>query len=133
VRAALLDTRAGERVEIALETPPFNEPVLQAVGGNRVLVRDGEVVAEDQVRHPRTAAGFNDREIILVTVDGRQPGWSVGMTMTELAHLMQRLGCTEAVNLDGGGSTTAWAQQFILNRPSDGGERSIANALLVVR
>ncbi|MFW6437723.1 MAG: phosphodiester glycosidase family protein [Armatimonadota bacterium] len=132
VRADLLQAGTGERVEIALETPPFSEPVLQAVGGSHVLVRGGEVVREDRVRHPRTAAGYNDREIVLVTVDGRQRGWSVGMTMTELAHLMRRLGCLEAVNLDGGGSTTAWAQHLILNRPSDSSQRPVANALLVV-
>lgn len=131
-RAALLQARAGEVVQIALETPPFDAPVLQAVGGSHVLVRGGEVVAGDQVRHPRTAAGSNDREMIFVTVDGRQPGWSVGMTLTELAELMQRLGCTDAINLDGGGSTTAWAQGSVINRPSGGVERPIANAVFVL-
>lgn len=131
VREALLQAQAGERVTITIDTPPFTEPVLQAVGGNRELVRDGRIVFEDQIRHPRTAAGFNDREILLVTVDGRQPGWSVGMTMAELAQLMLRLGCTDAVNLDGGGSTTFWTQWLTLNKPSDGGQRSVANALLV--
>jgi hypothetical protein len=131
-RAALLETHAGDPVEIGLDTPPFDAPVRQAVGGSHVLLRDGEVIEEGNPRHPRTAAGYNDREIILVTVDGRQPGWSVGMTLPELGALMKRLGCEEAVNLDGGGSTTAWAQHTILNRPSDGRERPVANALLVV-
>ncbi len=132
VRSALLGAATGDRVEITLQTEPFTEPVLQAVGGNPLLVRAGEIVGADRVRHPRTAAGYNDREIILVTVDGRQPGWSVGMTMTELAALMHRLGCTEAVNLDGGGSTTAWVRGRIINRPSGGRQRSIANGLLLV-
>lgn len=132
VRAELLQARPGDRVEITLQTPPFTEPVLQAVGGSHLLVRGGEVVREDNVRHPRTAVGYNDGEIILATVDGRQPGWSVGMTMAELARLMQRLGCLEAVNLDGGGSTTAWAQHVVLNRPSGGAQRPVANALLVL-
>lgn len=132
VLAILQQARAGEPVQIAIRTEPFSEPVLQAVGGNPVLVREGTVVADDSVRHPRTAIGFNDEEIIIVTVDGRQPGWSVGMSMLELAQLMQRLGCTEAMNLDGGGSTTAWVRDGVVNRPSDGIERSIANALLVV-
>jgi len=132
VRAALLGARPGDRVAIELRTPPFTAPVLQAVGGSTVLVQDGAVVAADRVRHPRTAAGYSAREIILVTVDGRQPRWSVGMTMTELAGLMHRLGCTDAVNLDGGGSTTAWAHRDLLGRPSDGRQRRIANALLVV-
>ena len=131
VRSELLGAAVGDRVEITLQTEPFSEPVLQAVGGNPLLVRAGEVVGADKVRHPRTAAGFNDREIILVTVDGRQPGWSVGMTMSELAALMQRLGCIEAVNLDGGGSTTAWVRGRVINQPSGGRQRSIANALLL--
>lgn len=132
VLAALLQAREGEAAQITLHTEPFTEPVLQAVGGNPVLVREGEIVAGDQVRHPRTAIGFNDEEIIIVTVDGRRPGWSVGMNMRELAELMHRLGCTEAVNLDGGGSTTAWVRGRVVNRPSDGIERSVANSLLVV-
>ena len=132
VREALLQAEVGEPVTIALDTPPFTEPVLQAVGGNRELLRDGQIVFEDQIRHPRTAAGFNDQEILLVTVDGRQPGWSVGMTMTELAELMLRLGCTDAVNLDGGGSTTFWTQWLTLNKPSGGAQRTVANGLLVI-
>ncbi len=132
VHEALLRARPGEPVEITLQTEPFSEPIMQAIGGNPVLVRDGEIVAADQVRHPRTAIGFNVDEVIIVTVDGRQPGWSVGMNLKELAELMHRLGCTDAVNLDGGGSTTAWARDRIINRPSDGGARSIANSLMVV-
>lgn len=132
VRARLLSARVGDPVQITLETPPFTAPVRQAVGGSHVLVRGGEVTAPEQIRHPRTAAGYNEREIILVTVDGRQEGWSVGMSLIELAELMARLGCTEAVNLDGGGSTTAWAGGEVINRPSGGVQRAIANALLVL-
>jgi hypothetical protein len=82
-------------------------------------------------RHPRTAVGFNARQIVLVTVDGRQKGWSMGMTMYELAGLMRRLGCQEALNLDGGGSTEEWVCGGIVNRPSEGHERPIADAILV--
>ncbi len=95
-------------------------------------MREGEIVAAESPRHPRTAVGFNADEILLVTVDGRQKDWSVGMTMVELARLMAELGCTEALNLDGGGSTTAWVDGEVVNRPSDGGQRRIANALLVI-
>jgi len=132
VRAGLLTASVGAPVQITLETPPFTAPVRQAVGGSHVLVHAGEISAPEQIRHPRTAAGYNEREVILVTVDGRQEGWSVGMSLIELAALMQRLGCTEAVNLDGGGSTTAWAGGEVVNRPSGGVQRAIADALLVL-
>ena len=54
------------------------------------------------------------------------------MTLAELAQLMLRLGCTDAVNLDGGGSTTFWTQWLTLNKPSDGAQRTVANGLLVI-
>lgn len=124
----------GHEVSVELATRDLAKPVSLAIGGGPLLLREGEVVPEDNAaapRHPRTAIGFSDREIVLVTVDGRQPGWSVGMDLPTLARLMAELGCTEALNLDGGGSTTAWVRGEIVNRPSDGGERRIANAVLV--
>lgn len=85
--------------------------VRESVGGFPVLVRDGRRSIEGQpttylsLRHPRTAACYNARELIFVVVDGRQPRLSVGMTLTELADLMLSLGCTVALNTDGGGSS----------------------------
>lgn len=124
----------GDAVALELRTSDLPGPVAMGVGGNRVLLRDGQVLtdpAEGDPRHPRTLVGYNDKEVLLVTVDGRQPGWSVGMRYHELAMLMQRLGCTDALNLDGGGSTTAWVRGAVRNRPSGGQERFIANAVLV--
>lgn len=121
-------------VEFSLDTPAFDRPVSMAVGGGPELLRDGKIMpdnASGRPRHPRTLVGFNDTEILLATVDGRQVGWSIGMTTHELALLMQELGCTHALNLDGGGSTTAWVRDEVVNRPSDGAERRIANSLLV--
>lgn len=115
-------------------TPALPGNVLLAVGGSGELVKGGQLVANDgpnAPRHPRTAIGYNDAQIMLVMVDGRQPGWSIGMTLPELACLMQELGCTDALNLDGGGSTTAWVRGKVVNRPSDGRERLIANGVLV--
>lgn len=63
---------------------------------------------------------------------GRQKGLSDGMTFHELAELARRLGCTEALNLDGGGSSTLWLGGQVMNSPSDGRERLVANALLLV-
>ena len=105
-----------------------------AAGGNFILLRDGQIPFSPKntaPRHPRTMIGYNDKEIIIAVVDGRQPGRSVGMTYHEQAQLMQRLGCTEALNLDGGGSTTCWVAGKVVNKPSGGMERRSANASLV--
>jgi exopolysaccharide biosynthesis protein len=83
-------------------------------------------------RHPRTAVGWNKKYIFFVVVDGRQKELSMGMTYVELAHFFKNLGCTEAINLDGGGSTTFWLDGKIMNSPSDKHERSVANCLFIV-
>jgi len=82
-------------------------------------------------RHPRTLAGVRaDGKLLLVTVDGRRPGWSTGMTLPEAARLMRSLGAREALNLDGGGSTTMTVRGEVVNRPSDrAGERPVSNGV----
>jgi len=122
----------GEEIRVSVHSPGLPRWATDAISGGPRLLIDGRIVVDDQVRHPRTAIGYNDREAVIVTVDGRQPGWSVGMTLTELAQLMLRLGCTDAVNLDGGGSTTAWVRGRVSNRPSDGSLRPVSNGLAVV-
>ena len=84
-------------------------------------------------RHPRTAVGWNQEYLYLVTVDGRQETLSVGMTLDELGEYLVGLGCTEAINLDGGGSATLWYGGKVRNSPCDGEERPIANAIVVLR
>lgn len=98
----------------------------EAVGGYPVLVEDGRPVylpANDgftRSRHPRTMAGRTaDGTVLLVTVDGRQPCCSIGMTLPEAADLMVALGAAEAINLDGGGSTTFVAHGVMVNHPSN--------------
>lgn len=115
-----------------------------AISGGPVLVREGKrqrirPSSDDSYeftsmseRHPRAAVGWNERAYFLVEVDGRQRNLSVGMTLDELASFMVRLGCREAINLDGGGSATFWYDGHVRNRPCDGHERNIANALVVV-
>ena len=110
-----------------------------AIGGSPVLAQSGSPNPQDapgdytQGRHPRTAVGWTSAgEMLLVTVDGRQPGYSVGMTLRELADLLVSLGAVEAMNLDGGGSTTFVVDSRVVNRPSDpDGERAVKNALVV--
>lgn len=140
----LEDLQPGEWVQLQLNLNSPFERVAHAVAGWPILVQNGAALqlnnADSLVsgRHPRTAVGYNDRETFLVTVDGRQGGYAEGMTLTELADLMIALGATEALNLDGGGSTTfvvrppGEERPVVANRPSDGHERSVANALFVV-
>jgi exopolysaccharide biosynthesis protein len=84
-------------------------------------------------RHPRTAiAKTADGKLLMVTVDGRQPKISVGMSLYSLAELLLELNAVEAINLDGGGSTTMVVKQKIVNKPSDQtGERPVSDAILV--
>jgi hypothetical protein len=88
------------------ETVP-KVPLWNAIGGNEHIVFNGTNVAGWNELHPRTAMGYTaDQKLLMVTVDGRQPGHSLGMTTPELANLMISYGVREAINLDGGGSTT---------------------------
>ena len=112
----------------------------ELLGASELLVAGGQVQA-DQVdrasefavgRLPRTAAGLTaDGRLLLVVVDGRQPGWSAGMSLRQLATLMQGLGAVSAVNLDGGGSSTMVVSGLVVNRPSDGRERGVSSALAI--
>lgn len=98
-----------------------------AVAGFGGLVKEGAVLpSPSDARHPRTAIGVDGsrRYVTLVAVDGRQKGYSEGMSVHELAGLMLELGCSDALNLDGGGSTVmllrdASGSAVIVNRPSD--------------
>jgi len=132
-----LVVRKGDRVSIEMVGQPPEE-ALQVIAGNVMLVRDGKPVPNDNAdRHPRTAVGLDKtgRRLVILVVDGRQPGVSIGMSYAELAAEMIRLGCDRAVNLDGGGSSVmavrdpSGAGLTILNRPSDGRERPVVNVL----
>ena len=131
-------------LEVDLSTSvPMNDAV-SGIGGGPMLVRNHRAVRIEipdddayqfksmKERHPRSAVGWNREHYFLVTVDGRQKE-SVGMTLEELGEHLAAIGCSEAMNLDGGGSATLWADGRIRNHPSDGGERPIANALVIVR
>jgi len=111
-----------------------------ALAGDPVLVDDGRVVVTPsdgpQGLHPRTAVGINGGRnmVYLVTVDGRShQSW--GMDLWSLARFMRQLGCRDAINLDGGGSTTMALTRGnrtdIVNEPAEGQERPIANGLAI--
>lgn len=124
----------GMEITLSLGTSPDLAGVTLALGGGPILLDGDRSLAWSPPlpRHPRTAVGWNGESFFLVVVDGRQEGLSVGMTYPELASLMRRLGCTHAMNLDGGGSSTLWLDGHIMNSPSDGRERRVANSLIVV-
>lgn len=123
----------------------YRDRVVEAVGGNPIIVWDGEDVtggvggSYNTDRHSRSMVGITaDGKVVMAVVDGRQEPFSCGGTMHELAQIMLEAGCVTAMNLDGGGSTTFAARQeganeiTIVNRPSDGSERSISNSLMFV-
>jgi hypothetical protein len=112
--------------------------VLDTIGGNPDVVENGQLASGECTvsyfcrRNPRTGVGVReDGAILLVTVDGRQEK-SVGMTPDQFGKLFQSLGATWALNMDGGGSTTMVVRNDVVNVPSDGYERSVGSALLVL-
>lgn len=129
----------GARIEVhyQLEAEPAVCKAEDILGAGPRIVAEGKVAVSDEgfahaaVRHPRTAVAVTGRgTILLVTVDGRQAS-SIGMRLDELAAELTALGAREAVNLDGGGSTTMVVRGRIRNSPSDGQERPVSDALLV--
>ena len=86
-------------------------------------------------RNPRTLAGIKENgNLLFVTIDGRAPGWSVGANFEESAKVMESLGAVDAINLDGGGSTTMTIGDDLVTKPSDAtGERPIADAILLLQ
>ena len=141
--AARLQAEAvvGAPMTVRLILEPDWATVADAIGGGPVIVRDGRPVfraneafttSQIALRHPRTAVGqLVDGRVLLVVVDGRQSGYSVGMTTFEMAQTMMRLGAVRAMQLDGGGSSTLAFDGKVLNRPSDGRERPISTALML--
>jgi hypothetical protein len=131
----LPEVAPGALVQISLATSPDLSGVRTAIGGGPVIVRDGKRVAErfSRVRHPRVAVGWNRDYWFLVEVDGRQLGLSVGMTLEEWGDYLVKLGCEVALNLDGGGSSTCWVHGQVMNSPSEGQERGMGNALVVIQ
>jgi len=125
---------AGTVISLRLETSPDLTDAVTALGGGPILLENGRSPEwkPPLPRHPRTVLGWNEEWFFLVVVDGRQKQLSIGMDYPELSALMHRLGCTDAMNLDGGGSSTLWLGGQVMNRPSDGRQRRVANGLIVL-
>ena len=139
---ALSGAKTGATVEIDVQTSGFDWPSFEhVIGGGPFLLKKGkeEIDWKEEgfpidryaSRHPRTAIGRTaEGEIVSVVVDGRQEV-SVGATLPELADIMKNAGCVDAINLDGGGSSTLNLLGVPVNRPSDPtGERAVANGVV---
>ncbi len=133
----------GTTVQLTISITAGWETVTQAIGGREFLLRDGATSIDphpsiaDQ-RHPRTAIGVTATgAVILAVVDGRNAGYSAGVTDDDLASVMAQRGAVNAINLDGGGSTAMSVRQpgdgvvSVVNRPSGGSEQAVSNALLL--
>jgi len=134
------EASVGQELLVRLVLRPNWAAVVDAIGGGPVIVRNGQPVysaledfSSSQIfaRDPRTGVGqLANGRLVFVAVDGRQRGYSVGVTNFELAQLLVRLGAVTATALDSGGSTTMAFNGKLLNQPSDpGGVRAVSDAL----
>lgn len=133
----------GEKVTISItvnEDFDIWKDIKYAVGGTGgTLITNGELNYTDDGANPRTAIGIKeDGTLIFYTIDGRQKGYSYGVRKETLAKRLLELGCVNAINLDGGGSTSLGyavpgSKEFkIANSPSEGSLRSCANFFFIL-
>jgi len=109
----------------SIAQPPFNlSTVRHAVGGFSIVLKQGKIKATRSPKHPRTAAGISGdgRYLYLLVIDGRQSGYSEGATTAEVAAWLKKIGATEGINLDGGGTSTLVMVKpdgtaLVINRP----------------
>ncbi len=139
--ARLAALSPNQNIQLNLYTLPDWSGMKHAIGGGPWLVHGGQPYIDIQAQHftsrslgfrePRTAVGITaSGKMLLVTVDGRRKNVSVGMTLSELATLMQQLGAVDAMNLDGGSSTQMSIYGKIVNRPSSGNV-GVSNSLII--
>ena len=144
------NTGADGTLTISLSPPEWNH-VRHAIGGRLRLLKNGKInetlveMHNAEKRHtpgkrtpvlnlshePRTALGYNADTLFLVVADGRQPKYSTGLTLYELASILIELGATEAINLDGGSSSTFVVKDTVINKPSGQQERDVLNAVFI--
>ncbi|WP_156936102.1 phosphodiester glycosidase family protein [Anoxybacteroides tepidamans] len=136
----LKQAKIGDTVEISIQYDQAAwNGVEEAIGGRYRLVAGGVAQSFNIAGvHPRTAIGIDKNgNVFTVVVDGRNPSHSNGVTLNELAKLMKDFGAVDAMTFDGGGSSTFVVRQpngklAVINKPSDGTARPVANSLLVV-
>ena len=129
----------AKHIDLDIKTIPNWENVKHIISGGPYLVKNGEVfvdMTEQKLgaiggKNPRTAIGYTqDGNFVMVAVDGRE-GASVGLTLKELAWFMKSIGCTNAMNLDGGGSTVMYVNGRVVNMPKVKGGIALSNALTI--
>ena len=129
----------AKHVDLDIKTIPNWDNVKHIISGGPYLVKNGEVfvdMTEQKLgaiggKNPRTAIGYTqDGNFIMVAVDGRE-GASVGLTLKELAWFMKSIGCINAMNLDGGGSTVMYVNGRVVNMPKVKGGIALSNALTI--
>lgn len=138
--SAIGAVRVGDKIPLTVSSPSEWANVSYAIGSLYKLVTDGQVESGLPAGiAPRSAIGKKaDGSIVFYTNDGRQSGYSVGVSMTTLAQRMIELGCVEATIMDGGGSTSMNAIYIgessvsQINKPSDGYQRSVSNYIMLV-
>jgi exopolysaccharide biosynthesis protein len=146
------NVKVGDKIDLHIRVVPYaTSPtsIRHMISGGPRLVKEGIVyVSKNEEkfksdiargRAARTAVGITkDNKLLLVTVDGlprdksaRDERSSIGVTLEELAELMINLGAVEAMNLDGGGSSTMWIDGKVVNKPATGYEQAVSNALVI--
>lgn len=130
---------AGDKVDLQVQTVPDVDGIKFAIGGGSIILKNGDLALTNIVNkgnEPRTGMGVNrdESELILVTIDGRDSSFK-GVSQEMFGAILRELGAYNAINLDGGGSTTMAIKPadedkvMVVNKPSDGGERSVVNAV----
>jgi hypothetical protein len=147
-KTILQDFHEGDVVAFSLDVEHFEHncstpldpdwyETYASIGGSYIFLKDGIVQTFEKyganMRNPRTAICFNDDYIFFLVVDGRKNSYSVGMSMGELGTFCKdNLGADWGLNQDGGGSSTMWINGQVMNSPSDGEERPVANGMMMV-
>ena len=138
--------REKDTINIRLSISPEGIAPHFMIGGLPRLIQNGKRIVKFKNReglsrkgfwkdrHPRTAIGIDHKNnyLYMVVVDGRQPDYSIGMKLKELGKYLKKLGCDEALNFDGGGSSSMILNDVLMNQPSDKkGERNVSNIFLI--
>ena len=129
----------AKRYKLNIKINPEWKDVNHIISGGPYLIKNGDIYVDMTAqklgsiggRNPRTAIGYTrDNHLIMLTADGRE-GSSIGLTLVELANLMKELGCVNAMNLDGGGSTVMFVKGQVVNKPAVQGGIPLSHTLTV--
>lgn len=135
----LANFNVGDEVKLSVSTTPNLENIKFAIGGGSIILKDGKITNSNiniKGDHPRTGIGITEdkKELIIATIDGRDTSYK-GVSQEVFAAILKDLGAYNAINLDGGGSTTMAVKPVdeqvvkVVNKPSDGGQRKVVNGV----